>query len=864
MRRRKLLIGLMSAGAFTAGFSAAVFPASAQLRTITVTLLGGQTVTVQVDTPPDTSTTSSDALPGASTPVASVTTDAAPPATTDTGTSSSPAQAPPPATTDAGTPPPAASTTTEPAAGAAPVTTTPTGTTTDAVPSLSGDQAPSVSAGGQQGQATIGKTLRKATGEDAKSAKDKAEGKPDATAIRQGNGVPTAANPTFSQALPGAAAIGVPNFFIDKFRIPPFLLPIYQAAGIEYGVRWEVLAGINEIETDYGRNLNVSSAGALGWMQFMPSTWKQYGVDANHDGKKDPFNPVDAIFAAARYLKAAGADTDVRKAIFAYNHADWYVDSVLMRARLIGGLPSDLVGSLTGLTQGHFPVSAKATYADDLSERQINAKIAKGHNAAMPVEANTSRRGINIYAKAGSSAIATQDGKVLRIGKTKRLGRFVQIEDVYGNTYTYAHLKKVAAAYAVPKAQKVTKASVAKELGLPKKDPKPTQAASAGTQPKAKASAPKTASKRVAASSQEAASKTKVSVVGSTQVDVAKERAFANPSRPASYKQGGEEQLLNREFQSGGSSYQAQFTKVLGLDSKDVTIKKLKVGSKVVAGTVLGRIGKTQKHVASHLLFEIRPAGKGAPRIDPKPILDGWKLLESTAVYRAAGKNPFFGPDAKNPSIGQILLMSKESLQKRVLEDSRIQIYDCGRTDIRAGNIDRRVLATLEFLSASGLKPTVSALECGHSLMTASGNVSEHSTGSAVDIAAINGIPILGHQGDGSITDMTIRRLLTLQGTMKPHQIISLMTFDGTDNTLSLPDHADHIHVGFRPLYGSDSKLGRQLNSALKPKQWIKLIDRLGQIDNPKVLTSPSKYALDDPKTSTSPAKRASDAHVGE
>jgi hypothetical protein len=282
-----------------------------------------------------------------------------------------------------------------------------------------------------------------------------------------------------------------------------------------------------------------------------------------------------------------------------------------------------------------------------------------------------------------------------------------------------------------------------------------------------------------------------------------------------------------------------------------------------VAGTILGRLGKTQKHVASHLLFEIRPAGKGAPRIDPKPILDGWKLLESTAIYRAAGKNPFFGPDAKNPSIGQVLLMSKESLQKRVLEDPRISVYDCGRRDVRAGNIDRRVLATLEFLASSGLKPTVSSLECGHGLMTSSGNVSEHSTGSAVDIAAINGIPILGHQGEGSITDMTIRRLLTLQGTMKPHQIISLMTFDGTDNTLSLPDHADHIHVGFRPLYGSDSKLGRQLNSALKPKQWIKLIDRLGQIDNPKVLTSPSKYAIDDRKAADA-SGRASDAHVGE
>ena len=143
--------------------------------------------------------------------------------------------------------------------------------------------------------------------------------------------------------------------------------------------------------------------------------------------------------------------------------------------------------------------------------------------------------------------------------------------------------------------------------------------------------------------------------------------------------------------------------------------------------------------------------------------------------------------------------MSKETLQRRVLNDPRIEIYECGRQDIRAGAIDRRVLATLEFLAASGLKPTVSSLKCGHGYLTASGNVSEHSSGNAVDIAAINGIPILGHQGPGSITDITVRRLLTLQGTMKPHQIISLMTFQGADNTIALPDHADHIHVGFAP-----------------------------------------------------------------
>jgi hypothetical protein len=275
-----------------------------------------------------------------------------------------------------------------------------------------------------------------------------------------------------------------------------------------------------------------------------------------------------------------------------------------------------------------------------------------------------------------------------------------------------------------------------------------------------------------------------------------------------------------------------------------VVLKRLKVGSKVVAGTILGRIGKLDTGLAPHVHFEIRPTGKDAPRVDPKPILDGWKLLETTAIYRAAGENPFFGPDAKNPTIGQVLLMSKEALQRRVVENPRIDLYGCGKRDVEAGIVDRRVLASLEFLAASGLKPTVSSLRCGHSYLTRSGNVSEHSSGNAVDIAAINGIPIAGHQGEGSITDLTIRRLLTLQGTMRPHQIISLMTYDGADNTFALPDHADHIHLGFQPLFGPNRKLSQQAEAILKPGQWIKLIDRLGQIDNPTVRVKPSKYAI--------------------
>ncbi|MBE2319709.1 lytic murein transglycosylase [Solirubrobacter sp. CPCC 204708] len=624
------------------------------------------------------------------------------------------------------------------------------------------------------------------------------------------NGSPAPSNPSFSLATPGPAKIGVPNFFIDKFRIPPFLLPIYQAAGMQYGIRWEILAGINEIETDYGRNLNVSSAGALGWMQFMPATWKAYGVDANRDGVKDPFNPVDAIFAAARYLKAAGAETDIRKAVFAYNHADWYVDSVLMRAQVIGGIPGDLVGSLTGLTQGRFPVRAKATYAGALKEADSHVK---GSNAAVTVESDETRRNIEIFAKAGSPVIAVNDGKVLKIGSSERLGKYVIVQDVYGNTYTYGHLKTVAATYPSPK-----KRTAKKDEGEDAK-----RRTTFEHESKADAKAP---AKSEPDTTVEAAPTAKV-------------RLFANPTRKHARAAGGDVQV---SAEDGGEL--ASDSAPLGLNPKDFVAKPLVKGARVLGGTTLGRIGQVNEK-APHLLFEIRPAGRGAPRIDPKPILDGWKLLESTEVYRAKGKNALFGKDAGEMSIGEIMLMSKENLIRRVLADNRIEVYGCGRGDIRSGAIDRRVMATLLYLANSGLKPTVSSLKCGHGYLTASGNVSEHSTGTAMDIAAINGITITpGTQGKGSITDLTITRLLNLQGTMKPHQIISLMTFKGADNTIAMGDHGDHIHVGWRPLYGTNEKAAKQIDAILKPQQWIKLIDRLGEIDNPTVAEQPSKYAV--------------------
>jgi cell wall-associated NlpC family hydrolase len=135
--------------------------------------------------------------------------------------------------------------------------------------------------------------------------------------------------PARDGSLPVSALSALSKLFANGHQPPSFLIPIFKAAGRKYHVPWRVLAAINSIETDYGRNLNTSGAGAIGWMQFMPSTWKEYGVSVLSRRMPNPYDPQDAIFSAARYLAANGARHNLRTAIFAYNHAEWYVDEVL-------------------------------------------------------------------------------------------------------------------------------------------------------------------------------------------------------------------------------------------------------------------------------------------------------------------------------------------------------------------------------------------------------------------------------------------------------------------------------------------------------------------------------------------------------
>jgi hypothetical protein len=140
---------------------------------------------------------------------------------------------------------------------------------------------------------------------------------------------------------------------------------------------------------------------------------------------------------------------------------------------------------------------------------------------------------------------------------------------------------------------------------------------------------------------------------------------------------------------------------------------------------------------------------------------------------------------------------SRDQLQQQVLNDPRIHIYPAGRGDVASGKLDVRVLAIMEYLAQANREIIVSCLITGHSLYVHGrpGLISAHIFGRAVDISAVAGVSITGHQGAGSVTERAIRQLLTLPESVAPVQVISLMTLGGP--SFALPDHYDHIHIGF-------------------------------------------------------------------
>jgi hypothetical protein len=833
------------------------------------------------------------------------------------------------------------------------------------------------------------------------------------------------------------APLSIPNFLIDQFEIPPFLLPIYQACGSEYGIPWQVLAAINRIETNFGELNDVTStAGAQGWMQFMPATWAAYGVDANGDGQKDPYNPVDAICAAGNYLQAAGYADDPRAAIFAYNHADWYVDDILANAAAYAQIPPELISALTGLTEGaRFPIAAESSY-----EGEITAGRDRGDDPeADTADSEKGRTSIEIEAAGGSPVIAVNDAVVTRIDPT--LGE-VEIEDAYGNRYTYAGLGSVATVHPVPRrdGRDTTPATLDDresapapagdvEMGLAKAEVRPPgisgegnsqvevqtvsdqprsevmvgggdivatianvlfagglneigaagiignayaesslnpaaqgygggglwgftvspvsladvqayatanggdwtdaalqtrfllenvdaaiieavnaagspeeaaeifmveferpgiprldvrqgaarsvfelgftsgsvlETAEAPADPLEALPAPETepvdtepelpdrAEAMLAAAAERRAVQEELDAVegsGPVNTEDMRGRVYAQPLRPQNQARATVQGVSTKvPVATGGEIsvegkpgdyivYDGSASGIYQFDPATTDLKPLREGSRVIAGTVLGRL--SEQPTAS-LTFSIQPGGEDAPQIDPKPFLDGWKLLAASNIYGANGKDRF----ADRLGVGGVLLLSKSALQRRVLNDPKLVMSDCDREDVANGSIDRRILAMLAFLSEKGYELLISSMYCGREAsITTSGYVSNHSSGSAVDIAAINGeIVSAATQGPGSLTDIVAREVLSLQGTMAPDEVISLLDY-AQPAGFAMSDHDDHLHVGYSPA-GDAPISGGSIAAGLGAEEWRKLTERLGQISNPEVATAPSDSSL--------------------
>jgi transglycosylase-like protein with SLT domain len=644
-------------------------------------------------------------------------------------------------------------------------------------------------------------------------------------------------------------AADVPQFYVESFHIPPFLLSIYQAAGTAYGIPWETLAAINEVETDYGTDLDTSSAGAIGWMQFLPHTWGRFGVDASASGVRDPYNAADAIFAAARYLAAAGGTHNLPAAIFAYNHSHTYVRSVLLRAELLAGEPSALLNSVSELAEGDFPVQLRyhasyrpvavvpAATASGVAGRGSSgaapAPSAAGAVAAPPA---TSAPAEEIFASSEAAVVAAQDGTIVAIGRSRALGRYVVLRNGFGDRFTYGNLGSVSAWFPARKPPRASSAllSSAAPAGLAP-GPRPTAPASAGAQ--SSGSSPTSKLYRQARAQAAAASVSSAPLVAT--VNLSSRPSPSTLTTPLAVLVRALRATLAHTSHSVLARY---FTGAFGLRPDQLVLEPLRVGSHVLAGTILGRLRRTAGSRRPHLVFELRPAGVAEAPIDPRPFLDAWSQLETLELHRDSFNSPFYGPNLHADSVGAVLLMSQLDVERAVLEDAHVTLPACERAAIADGSVDRRVLAALEVLVLHGIDPAVNGAWCG-------GGTHERTspavlkTGNAIALASLDGQPA------GTVAEVAIRALDALHGAARP--TLSERTAPG-DLVISFAPERQPEAIAAAAAFTS--------GFALSATRWSELDSRLVQIREPRVPTAISAAAL--PVLAAHPSARRTSRHT--
>jgi len=314
-------------------------------------------------------------------------------------------------------------------------------------------------------------------------------------------------------------------------------------------------------------------------------------------------------------------------------------------------------------------------------------------------------------------------------------------------------------------------------------------------------------------------------VAAGAGVPLVKERLFADPARPGSYAAGGSLQLQSsvRSYLLGSNGKVGRASDVLAhqvrLTAGRFTLAPLSTGADVVAGTVLGRTGG-RRGSSAKLIVEVKPAGAGQA-IDPRAVIASWRLLgQLTGGTRAlSGTGQGSAYDTRNASLGQLLMSDRATLENAVLDDPRLEIDTCDREAIAAGEVDTRILGVLEYLSYSGLAPTVSGLAPND---TGLGCAAPAGSGPRFEITAVDGVSVLGHQQAGGLVDLADRQLLALQGRLAPSRVISLRRYPWQSEALSLPDHAADIEVDF-------GSAGRFSNRSLRAA-WARLTRRLNQL----------------------------------
>ncbi len=219
-------------------------------------------------------------------------------------------------------------------------------------------------------------------------------------------------------------------------------------------------------------------------------------------------------------------------------------------------------------------------------------------------------------------------------------------------------------------------------------------------------------------------------------------------------------------------------------------------GKRLDAGfaRLLRRISAEQHASWPLVLARLREHGEsGAAPAGPDVLrsLARERARPSERVRALADFNRAVGLDGLVRGLGAV----KRRLGERVLNDPSINLYPAGWGDIQRQHVDVRVLVTMLYLAQRHHGITVSCLISGHGLLTRSGNVSLHSSGRAVDIAAVGDVPVFGHQQPGGITERALRSVLLLPRELRPSELISLFALGGP--SFAQADHADHIHVGF-------------------------------------------------------------------